>query len=527
LKNRNRLRSCAFLASFLILLLVVFQIASADELEQICAQASPNQVIKKIPIPEKPSYFMRAFRDQNVVSLGSSTGNILVDLDTGAIHKAPGIYDSVPFTSGGTVSIPRTEYYDGKEKVRRTIDRNAAILKNIKYSASHGVVYEKSPSAEGKTITKKTNLSENDLKRTNESYSTDPLIFYDTKDILANKANPREIGSDPDMPGDYQSTGTLVRGTSGDGIQRVAMDNGTLLLRDYAVSANGGSTTSVTPQGAAIELCPDQSLQLPMINKSGTEIAGYDYQTLKTTIYSINDKTGRCTPVETLPFKTGKVDFGWYGNKIAFHADSSDPSGHGFKAPSKTQSLNAFIYDRKSKQIYEMDKPDNTNSYYPVFLKNGDLAYVSEDKNKATDNFSVVVVRSNYAYDSRREICATCSENPAKKSALALFGAFVLKKCSSSSGQVTEESAMNKTLNLPEKACRSLVADAWNTREESKKNIVSRQLVGENKNAHFETLDVSSLAPYKNLTEAAFRDACEWRTTNNTSDASPNPKVIR
>ncbi|MGE3680290.1 MAG: hypothetical protein AB7G93_01100 [Bdellovibrionales bacterium] len=165
------------------------------------------------------------------------------------------------------------------------------------------------------------------------------------------------------------------------------------------------------------------------------------------------------------------------------------------------------MFDRQSKRLFEIEKEPGTNSYYPVFLKNGNLAYISEKKVGVRSKFKVVVVEPNYDFQSNVEVCTSCLDDYSQRKALAIIGGLVQSHCHPSGIQITESRAMVLALNLPSQKCRELVERNGNDLGQAKKRIVASG------NSFTGFQDATQHPGFNDLTKARLIEACNWRAS--------------
>jgi len=338
-----------------------------------------------------PNYFFRAFPVRNMVSHGSSDGNVIADQSTGDVHKLPGPYDPVPM-GDDVITVPNS-----------------------------------------------------------------PMKFYSVKDVIEDKADPQPLFEDPDMTGNYQSVGILSHHGNVTRYRLTAGGN----FKDYEVDTSGGKP-KVTSVGTLTNMCGD--LSLPMISKDGTELSGYDSTTQTTRIFKLDFANKKCTPILDLGMPTGKVDFSYDGNKLAFAAESTRGTTRTafFTIPAANDNLNIYVYDRDRKKLSQVTHNVNSNSYYPNFKKDDSLVYINIDYGGSGQE-QVSYVSANL--DNTPSIpyeanCTECGQDQYNK-ALQAIGKLWYSVCTA--GQLaTDDIAQLVALNLDPEKCVDTVKNYWN-----------------------------------------------------------------
>ncbi|MGE0525748.1 MAG: hypothetical protein AB7G93_01110 [Bdellovibrionales bacterium] len=263
----------------LTVLLLSFGSAFANERDSVCNKTSSARVVREVTIPGRPSYFMRPFPDGKRVAMGTEDGNIVIDLETSTVRKVPGEIDPVPLATGEAIAVPSPVTYNYSSKKYETLDDSSlAPGDNIRFHVNNREeVYETVQSLNPKSQRRiKSDFSVDDLLKRKIRFQREALAFYDTKRVDEN-GKAKALNVDISMPGSYQSIGATAKGVNGVSIQRVIMDVNGLQMRDYATKMNAGGEYVVNPVGKTRPLCPGQYLQLPMLNKTGSEVAGMDH----------------------------------------------------------------------------------------------------------------------------------------------------------------------------------------------------------------------------------------------------------
>ena len=131
----------------------------------------------------------------------------------------------------------------------------------------------------------------------------------------------------------------------------------------------------------------NSDLRLPMMSPDGKRFSALNVLTNQTEIYDILPN-GQTKLVKSLPFAGGKAAFSYDSKKITFHvARDVQQSWHQLPSEamypatldSTTQIRNVFVYDVESDVVQQVTNNIAGNSYFPIFLGDGRVAYIHKE----------------------------------------------------------------------------------------------------------------------------------------------------
>lgn len=312
----------------------IFLINQANaKLDRSMCRSENKSIIKRITPKGNPNYFFKASPDGKYIYYISANKNYRLDTETGEELLIPGGADPVP-------------------------------------------------SADGKLMT-----SINWMVRGVQSWSLNLMPMKDWDIIRNNDKSPdlTKVVLDRNTTRTYQSVGTLENGK----YRVLSMDESQypskLLVKDY--SLNGLKITSTQEYDYPIEI---DEHRLPMISKDGKELGILDLRTNQTVIYKFINDGKQIEEVDRLDYPSGKVDFSSDGKKITFHVSETVNKYQQNLGSSETalppifkdnaEVRNVFVYDRESKSVTPVTQNESGNSYFPIFLENGNVIYLDQRK---------------------------------------------------------------------------------------------------------------------------------------------------
>jgi hypothetical protein len=378
------------------------------------------QIEKRTPLPNDVNYFLRGAPKTGEVGIASLTGNLILNARTGAATQISGTEDPVLSPDGQMLARPVDMIYDATQKKFISTEDPAhstpSDLSN--YLLKGGHVFEQ---ADDRFQTlHETDLSIDDLKAKNVSYMTSVMTFF-----LRDRGGSFHLSFvDEGITENYQSIGQLP--SDGESKYRVLYNSMYgVKYRDYSVHHG-----TLRPLGSSQLICgKSMEANLPMISKNGASFAiftGQDKELGEMLVYDL-DAQMQCHLSDRIPASVGKVDFSPNGRLLAFHVDESDARARLFKVPSSTDHMGVYIWDRDHPErslvpIHVAEKEDN---YFPVFLSNDELAYISATKDDGQQFFLNVV---KFKLPSS-VLCSGCVQDPQKSQWVGLLGAMYAQKC--------------------------------------------------------------------------------------------------
>jgi hypothetical protein len=271
---------------------------------------------------------------------------------------------------------------------------------------------------------------------------------------------------DSTLSGNYQSAGETE--PEGDSKYRVLAGTGSSLqIRDYRWQPLQNGYRQLQTVGEAWRPCPDLTLTLPMLSKNGTHLAGVNEATHHTSVYSIAD--GKCTLVKEFPFSTGKVDFSFDGDGLAFHVfNDSAATEKTFESPTDHWVGNIYTYSFKKGELVQQTYNTVGNSVYPGYKKNGQINFMTYSKRIDGQPRQVTfqTIDPNQATNSlklpEKPIDKTASaETQRKWQARQALGYLWSKVCNQSPDLTDPSHAAIKAMGLDRTSCEALVRVYW------------------------------------------------------------------
>lgn len=385
---------------------IVFPMAArADDLDSVCRASMPG-LVSDTTLPDKPFYFFRAFPISNKIAYSammpnSPAGNdnygenFILDLNTGKKQRIPGSVDAVPTPDEKWILTPMG--------------------------------------------------------------SGGPLQFYRNDSGLSKDSQPAYM--DGELSGAYQSVGTLPSTDPKMTVYRILIQNPTAGLKMKDVSATSNTVTGI---GRAKSVCGNikDSLKLPILSKDGSRISVFDEdgKPASTRIYKIDPATFNCELEHDFGFGTGKVDFSYDGNQVAFHAFGMKESGKWMRYPDSGVMGNSYVMDLKTKEIKKITQYTDTNALYPAFTKKGEIAVRMSDGEKTrvlkidprVD--PVKMSSANFASDG------TCKNPTPENDRILALGSLFQFLCLNNAEGVFAYRAPSHFLTLDQASCKKLAA---------------------------------------------------------------------
>lgn len=127
--------------------------------------------------------------------------------------------------------------------------------------------------------------------------------------------------------------------------------------------------------------------RLPMMSPDGTMVSVLDEKSNRTQIYRIDSKKNTTALIATLPLAAGKASFSYDNKKITFHLtrhyvpDYRKDASYDPTLGDNYSVRNVYTYDIETQKITQITDNVVGDSYYPVFLESGEIAYIYRGKN--------------------------------------------------------------------------------------------------------------------------------------------------
>ncbi|RYZ88967.1 MAG: hypothetical protein EOP06_10045, partial [Proteobacteria bacterium] len=396
-----------------ILTALLFSISAIAAEKDFCWIEQEATVKKTFPMPNGVNFFIRSAPAMDLLSFASDQKNLTLDTRTGKQKQVPLFMDPIPTPDGKLMTIPGSYVFD--PFLKKNVQMNEG-LKPVYVITSEGV---KSCEKDALCMTD-TELTPAQVRASGKPFAFNAISFYSARTDYM-----QSIYDDADIPYNYQSLGTLR--TAGDVTKYRMLFAATdsLSYRDYSYSEK---SNKLVPVGPIQKVCGGLNAQLPSLSKNGREISAYDAETGTTNIYTIGENGKECQKSQVVPSMVGKADFSPDGKKLAFHVDQKAQPLRMLVHARSEDSLQVYVYDRQSKMAVPISHPKTDDNYFPAFLSNDRLAFISAKKDAAEESkFALKVVDLS---QMRTPTCTDCAKPETKTGQMAaLVGALQLTQC--------------------------------------------------------------------------------------------------
>ena len=348
-----------------MILTLLFAFTAFGAEDSLC-RPTELRLSKRIPVPEEVNYFIRSAANREV-GFATAKGNRILNVDSGEMRSIVGEIDPVPTPDGELYTVPVIEPVD----------------------------------EEGGTASFMTFLRRD---------PKNPKAFQD-------------IFKDAEVYQNYQSLGLVSKSPKEAKYRLIVQSGNEIIGRDYTHKRD---TAEVQPVGELRNVCGEalKNVSLPMLDKTGKNLSYFDYGKGSTVVYEIQEFGKKCRLTDELPAMAGKVDFSPDGKKLLFHADVSSGDSSQFSQPIPQYNLGVFLYDRTTKEMVPLHVKPEADSYYPVFLSDNELAFVSSTREAEGKTFHL-----NVAKLDGRGGCRGCVDSPRARARTALIGNLYARRC--------------------------------------------------------------------------------------------------
>lgn len=355
----------------------------------------PDSTLKRVTLPRTPNYFFKMSPDGKYLYYIANKANWLYDLDTKTERRLPGFADPVPSADGEVLTY---------------IDRGSQGWR-----------------------------------------------------IGAMKMNPRWSGPDnksameiADAGGSYQSVGGIqASGTRSFFYLDEKADK--IVIRNLR-ETNGKFTLS----SPLFEMGGEGKYRLPMMSPDGRKFSVLNTQINKTQIFEI-DPDQKPRLIDTLPVAGGKASFSYDGNSLTFHmtktfgqitSETLYPAVLG----EYNALRNVYAYDLRTKKIDQITDNVGKDSYFPIFLKNGSIAYIESTHD---GKYHLTIGQRTPGASSRRFSDVENCYGPNVESELVRLGNLWASACNKLPSSITDSGiALTTALNIPVEVCLKLAKKA-------------------------------------------------------------------
>lgn len=399
-------------------LIAIAQMVGADD---VCVPGFAVTPKVQHEVPNGISYFIRSSPATREISFGSideKTPSQLLNVDTGRMSQLDGSVDPVLTPDGALLTIPQGVIYDGEEKKTRIVPKSEEL--KPKYAYFNGQILE----CENDTCEKVSKLSKEDLIKTGQDYVYSAMTFY----ARDSSGGFKFIHADDDQNMNYQSLGSLDN-TGDQKRYRMLFKQDQIAFQDYAYDP---VRKKIEMLGSRHAVCAEAAGgDMPMLSKDGRSLSAYDEADHAVRVYQLTDQ-GKCQVQDRLPSMTGKVDFSPNGKLLAFALDSAAAPGETgsreYERPNADQRLRAYVYDRETKRLTQIDSEISGQTYFPVFLSDHEIGYIHAPETAEGNRMQIKVVDIG-----RKDLiptkCPACRAIPKIRQASAMLAMLYSKRC--------------------------------------------------------------------------------------------------
>jgi dipeptidyl aminopeptidase/acylaminoacyl peptidase len=353
--------------NFVISLLLASSTAGA-----VCNSRPPVTLLRTYKTKFGLNYFIRSSTVTREIGFSTDEGNKILNLTTGKVASVSGSLDPVLSPDGRVLAVPERLIFKGVNP--KALPVTSALQENdvaaYEYNADSGKVRRRI----GKSFDfEQSPMTFSELKSKNIQYVVSGMSFY------IRNTNGRFVFSHVDLKVNkyYQSIG---RGQKADTFRLLYEGDNSVMLKEYAIDHTTGELRDYSQSRALCGTTTGINSSIPMISKDGSKFSIYDPGAGITKIINISD----CRVVATLPFQTGKIDFSPDGKHIIFHVDLNRKGGEQpYRIPADKSRLAIRILNLETKllsEIYAGRRADE-DLYYPTFISDSQIAFVSRQKN--------------------------------------------------------------------------------------------------------------------------------------------------
>ena len=212
------------------------------------------------------------------------------------------------------------------------------------------------------------------------------MEFFKLKDLLKGKRKP--FFKDPSLPGAYQTMAIIEKSRQRIVLRMVTesfLNKKRVFLKDYEILFHKDqSVQKIRPLFAkAKRFCPNIEISLPMLSKTGKYFAAVDPQTRHMKVYTM-DQNLKCHLLKDLQMPTGKVDFSYDDQLIAFHVSPVNPKEVAYvvKSQDLKNEIDIMTFNLMTGEFNWVSNCQKSNCYYPSFNEKGDLFYIKQSQTK-------------------------------------------------------------------------------------------------------------------------------------------------
>jgi hypothetical protein len=209
------------------------------------------------------------------------------------------------------------------------------------------------------------------------------LSFFDQSQLFERRdpstAEPRLV--DKLMRDQYPSIGLLSErrvGRSVESTYRVLTSwTERAMFRDYLVKSTEAGTTDIKPISNPLVACPTLKISIPMLSRSGRELAARDEGTGTTKLFELADD-GECKESLDLGLPTGKIAWSPNGDRIAFSiSNGAVRDSFGYRLPESQMVPGVFVLHRSKRMLAKIAGSENLDHLvFPDFIDADHLIFL-------------------------------------------------------------------------------------------------------------------------------------------------------
>jgi hypothetical protein len=396
-------------------------IAAADN-EDLCKVAKTVSK-SSTALSATPSYFISPDPNGQYVGIITSSGNQLVDLETGKMTRLPGGVDPVYTPDGDYLTLPGGKFLDAEEiRQKRKVDKPTEDVATIYNGGMKGV------------------------------YQSTGVIKKGNKKIY------RTIDDEYGMSyQEYERNGSDLK------LKKLSKNAKTLCPN------LSSDTPMISKDGKYISIYNHATLSTQIYNIEE----------------NIKNQGKPCQLVLDLGYPTGKVSFNTKNNQITFHVDSGRTQTNYFSGISQNIRKEAVVLkiniekDASGREQWRptaiaklnLTKGDTdlgTGSYYPRFRADGSIVTIVQHKSGMAEYSLDVVPVENINFKIYKDYILDnnaiqkCTEkNGTEVYAAMALGILWAEICTDYRGRLRTKDAMLIPIGLDHDACKKLINEKW------------------------------------------------------------------
>ncbi len=424
---------------------------------------------KRVRVNDFPSYFFKVHPSGEYIAYINSSGNQLLNLNSGKNFRLPGIVDPVFSPDGKYILTPIIE----------------SSLEHGPMTYGENLIFTASLDIDGENKNGMSFYLFNDFKNAQEN---DQITKEEIK-----KLHTSPIFRDTESEGVYQSASIDPQNNS----MMVITDQNRLSSKNYDLK--DGDISSKGKLHSICDKVENFPTNLPMLSKDGRFISSFNERTKTTQIYELKSD-GNCHLSLDLGLATGKVSFNKDSSQVAFHVDLfSTAAGSYFSGVASDISKDVYVVNlNESRDAHGLNLVPSTwakvtnnqangdGSFYPDFSNNGDLYFLNDSGNyfefiqKKQDDLNFVnfygVISSKEEYENSDGEIDACYKINKKNELNFILGQMWIDVCKKISNPTLTDSVLI-SMGLNKTNCEELVKSKWDDSVKEKIEGIYRKKV--------------------------------------------------